>query len=557
MMWIKKRKLFLNEAKIRDVLLPKQAKEVSSVWGEKWLDHEEVYPTENIEQGKWKLSDEDKIKVLNAFFETDMSKIFELFEKLSDKFNEVIKQSIDINLVSKSNGGKEKWEIILKDLNIKKPKIDLIIYIYDSIFKNLSVAETKASEVVSRDENGRPIKNEKDEIVKVQKEVGSPIFSNNLTNIVGFIESYNRCYADDQIDVSDFRSNNYISNLISLAKQDHNTDYQTSYEIFDRDVYLSITHSPKDILNMSISRFFSSCQHLYTGGYRSRLLGNIFDPNSIPAFLIFESPIFWGKEKISDHLPLSRIIIRNIETFDENSKVKIFFDKSYPDRMKNIFWEVIEKYTKNKQDREGVTEYLWSPDIDLGEEGNLHEPYMDTIGVRKSITIGANTKNIYLNSVRDWSKVKISPRLNLDSIVIETDKIPEDLFKVNLKAKWIKFKFLTLNDLSKFSKINTESLAFDKCKINPEMIKDIKNLKKLRFSNCDISSLNIKSLTDLEELQIIFSLDSGSNLKDIIGDLKIKDLTVSTDVLSNPENKEFIKLLKSKKVSIKIIGPKL
>ncbi len=557
MKWIKRKESFLNEAKIRDKLLPRQAQEVKNVWGEKWLDYEETHPTENIEQGKWKLEEEDKIKVLNAFFGTDMGKIFELFGKLSEKFNTALIGSIDIDLLTKTHGDKEKWETILKNIDIRKPKIDLLIHIYDSIFKNLSVNETKASEIIQRDANGRPVKNDKDEIIKLKKEAGDPVYSNNLVNIGSFIESYNRCYSDDQIDMSGFRSNSNLDNIITMAKQDHGNDYQTSYDIFDKDVYLSITHDPKDILNMSISKFYSSCQHLYSGGYRSRVLGNIFDPNSIPAFLIFESPIFWAKEKISDHLPLSRLIIRSTETFDEQSKPKILFDRTYPDRLKTVFWEIIEKYTKNKQNRDEILEYVWSPDIDLEDEGLLHEPYMDTVSVRKGLTIGANTKNIYLSSVRDWTKVKISPKLSLESIVIETENIPEDLFKVDLKAKWIKFKFMSINDLSKFSKINTESLAFDKCKINPEMLKNIGNLKRLRFSNCDISTIDIKSLTNIEELQLIYSLDPESKISDVIGSLNIKELVVSTDLLNNPENKKFLNDLKSKKISIKTLGPKI
>ena len=39
MKWIKSREQYLNEAKIRDVILPRQAKEVAEVWGEKYLDY--------------------------------------------------------------------------------------------------------------------------------------------------------------------------------------------------------------------------------------------------------------------------------------------------------------------------------------------------------------------------------------------------------------------------------------------------------------------------------------------------------------------------------------
>ena len=69
MKYIKDRQKFLNEAKLRDVIFQRQAKEVSRVWGEKFLDYEEVTPTTKIKQGRWKLSDEDKNKVLGKFFQ--------------------------------------------------------------------------------------------------------------------------------------------------------------------------------------------------------------------------------------------------------------------------------------------------------------------------------------------------------------------------------------------------------------------------------------------------------------------------------------------------------
>jgi hypothetical protein len=65
MRWIKKRDLFLSEAKIKDLILPRQAKQVKEYWGEKYLDYEEVTPTDKIVQGVWKLSEEDKNKVLS------------------------------------------------------------------------------------------------------------------------------------------------------------------------------------------------------------------------------------------------------------------------------------------------------------------------------------------------------------------------------------------------------------------------------------------------------------------------------------------------------------
>jgi len=65
MKWIKNRNKFISEeAKLRDVILPAQKDVVSRTWGEKFLDYEEIEATDNIKQGKWKLSEEDKIEVL-------------------------------------------------------------------------------------------------------------------------------------------------------------------------------------------------------------------------------------------------------------------------------------------------------------------------------------------------------------------------------------------------------------------------------------------------------------------------------------------------------------
>ena len=109
-------------------------------------------------------------------------------------------------------------------------------------------------------------------------------------------------------------------------------------------MYLSINHNAKDILNISISRFYSSCQHLYSGGQRNKLIGNVFDPNTCPAFLIFDAPIYNSSgELISEQLPLTRMLVRNIETWNPNDDPQIFFDRAYPDRTKDLFGKIIEK----------------------------------------------------------------------------------------------------------------------------------------------------------------------------------------------------------------------
>ncbi len=559
MRWIKSRNRFLNEAKIKDVILPRQRKEVAYKWSEKYLEYEEVDPTDKIKQGKWKLSEEDKLKVLSYFFgrEDDpinMSEIFNIFKNLDDKFSNVLKESIDLELIREE---RDKYEILLKDFNPKEPTIDQISIIYEPIFRKLSVNETKADEYIKKDDNGRPVRDEEGNMVKVKKEKGDPVFEKNLVNIKSFTESYNRCY-DNQVDVDSFY-NRSISNLVSLANENHNSSYKFDFEIFNKDLYLSIKHSAQDILNMSISKFYGSCQHLYTGSYRERLIGNIFDPNSIPAFLVFDTPIFWEDDKISDFLPLSRMIIRSIESFEESDEDKIFFDRAYPDRMKTIFNEIVEKYSGNKKNADSNTKYLFSPDIDM-EKDSMYEPYMDRLGIEKVPFIGVNTKSLHINRNYDWSKVKVSPKAKIKEMIIETDELPQNLFKLTINPDWIKFKYINILDLSKFESIITDSIAFDKCKFSSDTINQwpqSNKIKKLQIVSCDIqgNTINLSSFENLEELHLIYTLDDAQEISNITSGIKsLKKLVISGDIASG-DGKKIINELKSKGLKIETVGP--
>ena len=554
MKWIKNRNKFLNEAKIRDVISPRQMKEFSIAWSEKYLDYEEVTATDKIKQGKWKLEEEDKLKVLGKFFECDMGNVFKIFESLPDKFNEIIKQSINTDILGKDI--REKYEIILKDFDIKKPTIDQIVVIYDNIFRKLAITETNATEMIQKDENGRPVRDEGGNMIKVKKEAGEPIFSNNLVNINSFLADYNRCYGDNEVSSNTFNHRD-VSNLRNYASNQEN-DYKADFEIFNKDMYLSISHNAKDILNMSISKFYASCQHLYNGGYRSQLLGNVFDPNSIPAFLIFETPLFWDDTKISDFLPLTRMMVRNIESFEDSNKeeAKIFFDRAYPDRMKDIFGDMIEKYSENKETSESPGYYYYTPDIDMDDK--MDEPYMDRIRLKKMPYIGVNTKTLYLNRNYDWSKVKIAPNAKIKELIIETTDIPENMLEVDIQLEWVKFKYLKINTLSNFENIKTDAIAFDKCKFNNSVLEDIsksnKEIKKLQIVSCDANDLNISVFDKLEELHLIYTLDSLDELKTTLENVNVKKLVLSGDLLSDRESKEFVNSLKNR-MKISIVGP--
>lgn len=549
MKWIKSRSRFINEAKIKDVVLPRQAKEISYKWGENYLEYEEVEPTNKIKQGKWKLSEEDKLKALSVFFNSNFEKIFNDYNSFSEKFKKILSDSIDLELYQS-----EKYKIIMNNFNIDKPTIDQFSLFYDGIFKKLSVNDTKSAETIQKDKDGRPIRDEEGNMLKIKKEPGAPIYEKNLVNIRGFIENYNRCYDDDKQNIDIF-DNNDFQNFISLSKENHNQEFKIDFEIFNKDIYLSINHKASQILNMSISTFYSSCQHLYSGGYRNQLLGNVFDPNSIPAFLIFDTPIFWKNEKIADFLPLSRMIIRNIEDY-ENKETNLYFDRSYPDRMKDLFDKLVEKYSENKTNY-NLAYYYYTPDIDINDE--LDSPYMDRMRIKRIKYIGKNTKRLNLSRYVNWQDIRISPNAKIKEMIIETEKLPENLNDLNIKTDWIKFRYMSINNLEPFEKFVSDKLSFDKCKLNNINISDIKGIKSLQIISCDLEGgIDLNKFESIEELQLIYTLDNIDELKNITGLEKIKKLTISGDLVSNKKGKEIISnMKKNMNINISIVGPKL
>lgn len=555
MKWIKKRESFLNEAKIRDVVLPRQKKKISEMWGEKYLDYEEADPTDKIDQGVWKLSEEDKRKVLGAFFDVNMDKLFEIFNSLPKRFIEVVHESIDLDLLPKET--KEKFEKVLVNFDLSNPSLDEIYLLYENVFRKLSVSETKKDEVIQRDENGRPIMGEDKRPIKVKKKKGDPVWSKNLVNINSFITDYNRCYADKvPEDTINEIQNGMVQSVKNFAADDLSGDnYDIDFGLFQGDLYLSILHNPKDILNMSISKFYSSCQNLYTGMYNSRVLSNIFDPNSIPAYLKFDTPIYYQGDKISDQVPISRVMIRNIESFDnnDNKEPQIFFDRVYPERgkMPSVMREMIEKYSNNEGNYSG-DDYIFTPDIN--PDDSLPDPYMDRLGLSRGNYIGANTKTLYLSASQDWSRTIISPKAKIKEIVIETTKVPENFLELKLELDWVKFKFINIKTLKDFN-LETGSYAFDKCKLSQSVLEEIKlkgNLEKLQFVSCDLGEIDLSIFDELDELQLVYSIEE--DLNDVIKDLRFKKLVISGDLMSNKDNKNYVSELRRKGIKVEVIG---
>ena len=565
MKWIKSRSRFVNEAKVGDVINREQIRRVKEKWGAKFLDYDEVEPTDKIKQGKWKLTEEDKNKVLSAFFSSgnstvNIAEVQKTFSTLPDKFAEIVNLSLsNIASINANTKGLERAKEVLQEFDIKNPSIDEMVAIFEPVFRKLS-NETGRAEMIQKDDSGRPIMGEDNRPIKIAKEIGEPVFEKNLINILSFVESYNTYYPEHKVD-SELFEDRSLSNIVNLAKDDINSEYKTSFKIFGRDIYLKISHNPKDILNMSISKFYTSCQHLYTGMYSGKVLGNVFDPNSIPAFLIFDTPIYNGDEMISEQLPLSRMIIRNIESFDGKGETKLLFDRAYPDRMKDgnwgdVFSEIVTKYTgmEAMENPYGAT-YLYTPDIAAQDEEDIDAPYMDqNKDLVKGKYIGVNTKKLYLSSTYDWSKVKVAPNAKIKELIIENPELPENLLDIKLDLEWVKFKFIDIADLSGFNNLKSDSIAFDKCKITNDSVRDFcadRQIKRLQLTSCDIDDLDLSGL-NVDEIQLLYTVDDS--LQSALGDAKFNKLVVSGDLMANKENKEFLNGLKRNGIKIETTG---
>jgi len=555
MKFLSKRNQFLAEAKIKDVILPRQAKQVEDQWGSEYLEYEEIEPTDRIQQGTWKLDHDDKMEILSEFFNTDLKKMYNQFQDLPDHFKTVLGDSIKTELFAGPD--KDRFISILEGFNIQFPSIDSLTILAKPIFRKISVGETKATEVIAKDENGVPLKDENNKIIKRTKEAGEVIFSKNLVNINTFVSDYNDCFPGTKVD-ADIFSSGYVRDIVNIAAEDFSQgSYEVDYNPFSKDMYLVIKHNPKDILNMSISKYYSSCQHLYSGMFRSKVIGNLFDPNTVPAFIIFDTPIVWKGEKISDQLPLARMMIRNLETFDTKDS-QIYFDRCYPDRCKDSIDKIVEKYTQMQSvDRNNAGTYYFTPDLPEDAAGNIESPYMDRLGIGRKRYIGINTKSITLTPNIDWSDVKVSKKTKLKEIIIQSTKLPDGLLNIPMQPDWIKFKFLKLKDLSVFKNLKSDSYAFDKCEFIGDVLSSLpEDVKKIQLISCDTSSLNLSKMENIEELHLVYTLNDEDLIPSIRG-LKMKKLVISGDLLSLSENKTYINSLKKQGVKIEIIGPVL
>jgi len=534
----------IEEAKLREEIFPKQAKKVEEIWGEKYLDYETIPHTDKIKEGKWELSPADRALVIDAYFMTNTRYI-------KDELNKLPKEFVDAFYKSTSH---ELYE----NFDIKNPTFKQIVGFYSPYFKSINHRDTQSDSTVLKDNNNRPILDDEGKIQKVSKEKGEIIYNENQkVNINKFIESWNTAFPNKIIDENVFEDRSF-TNLVNISADNPKIG---DFEILAVEpMYLVITSKAKDILNMSVSKYYTSCQDLCRGSHNTQLLSNVFDPNTTPAFILFETPYFIDNEQISDFMPITRRLIRNMEKMDSTESNGLYFDRAYPDRMEDITTDIIEKYSGNTNNNIEIDnsyrlrKYKFKPDMNIFDD--ITDPYMDRLTLEKMPVIGKNTKYIMFGVGTDYSKFGISDDNGIEGITIDTDRLPDNFFDVkypNLKV--MKIRYVNIKSFDKFYGIIPESLILYKCILPSDFIQQLasQNIKSLSLISCKTGFTKMPdTLKDInvEELELVFTYSKLSSV--LLEMTNLKKLTLSSNIKDG--NKDLIDKLKKKGVKIDYKG---
>ena len=555
MKWIKRRKDFLSEAKIGEVISKKQAEVVAKRWGKKYLDYEQIEPNPEIKsiQGTWKLTPEQKYQVLDLFFRTDVRKAEQTFENLPAEF--VRQVSAGLNHVVESEDGREVEIIaeLMKDgIDFGNIGIDEIAALTYNVLPRIDVKTTVSNKRMVRDEDGIPIKGEDGQFQFEEKQVGEFEYYSGVYNLNSFAKDYDECMKklgrEDQIVNRNFSSVEIgsIKNMLALDVKGHQADIK----VFHKDAYVSILHDPQDILNISVSKFYASCQEFYGGSQVRSLLSNVFDPNSAPAFIYLDSPVYNNEgERIADKLPLARFFIRTIEMPSETKG--LFFDRVYPQRMAEFenegIYEIVETVagiTKlldvNDEDAKAAV-YVYSPDI--SHDDSLDTSYQDTIrNIRHKKAIGINCRFLDITAGSDWSDVIVRENNKIETMVISTPNVPPNLFDLNYNLEKLTIVNIDISEMPDLAKFGTGNITLNDCRTSMsalrEGLKDVE-LKRLALRNCDVEGMSFEGMT-MDELALESDTD-GRGLAEVIGDARINKLTISDHLLMDQENADFLK----------------
>lgn len=365
--------------KLKDQLPEHQKKLLAKRIDKKYFEMDVPAKSENLIGGEWNLSKEEKDEAMQMMFMFDAKKIDKLLEdwKPSEKF-------VDICKVAKTG------EI---DINFVKPSLLDLKVMTGNIFHLISVGETRADRIIVKGEDGKPVMDENKRPVYKEKVAGDVVLSTNKSNFNAFYDSYVLAFPEEKLAKNPFTSPAFTNVLSMVVNRNFDVDLFSKF-----DLQLYISSKPEDFLNMSLSKFYDSCQNLYGGSHNRHLPANLFDSNVKIAYLRFNTPFVDVKKNIVPFTIFSRCLIRNI-------KGQIYFDVVYPNQLSNFFRRIITKYTGMENNYKGRN-YFYT-NIGLGR------PYMDTL----TATGLRHNANAYKDS-------------RLQALAKELKLVPEDIFDV-------------------------------------------------------------------------------------------------------------------------------
>lgn len=428
-----------NQGLLKDLITPHHISRINHYKADMLLNI--VVPTKNeiITEGKWTLSPSDKNAAICAFFGLNL-------DKASIELEKFVIDNHFLNVFYEAYLKKE--EHVIED--IKKPSLkDInVLYLTDS-FLTLS-SETKDDKKILRDKLGKPILDDKNNIIKIDKNKGDIVWSSNKGNINDFVNTYNQAFNKKVY-------NPFISSIFSSVPSLLKTGKYDSELFENNDLHIYISEKPADIMNQSMTKFFNSCQSLYReerSFYDIKpIMANVFDINTKVCFLMFDVP-FVDKDRDNTTYPyniLSRMFIRVCNG-------KIFFDYVYPDIMCNHLRKLVTKYTN-------IINY----DIGRGNTYNYSTPhkyaqhsYMDILSPNWSLMISLEDllKDIKLKTISEYFEVDpYSIEVVIDSVyntpkgryAIYTDKeanneaikiIKTMVYKQNIYQKYVDIDLL-------------------------------------------------------------------------------------------------------------------
>ena len=109
--------------------------------------------------------------------------------------------------------------------------------------------------------------------------------------------------------------------------------------------------------------------------------------------------------------------------------------------------------------------------------------------------------------------------------------------------------------MPKMDKFDCKSFAFDKCIFtNADLVNVVTanpEMEKLQLTSCEVEDLNLSGLS-INELQLIYT--TTQPLAEVLGDVKIKKLVISGDLLINKENEELVNNLRRSGLSVQVVG---